>query len=99
MKTIQLCRWRIVRITRAGIEFQTVFSAATSADVRAAVQAGIGVAVMSSRYVYDDVVVWRPPVPVDPLPTINQIIRTVPGERPDAVAALVETIRSELVCA
>ena len=86
-------------LTRAGIGFQTVFSAATSADVRAAVQAGIGVAVMSSRYVYDDVVVWRPPVPVDPLPTINQIIRTVPGERPDAVAALVETIRSELICA
>lgn len=85
-------------LERAGIAFQTVFSAATSADVRAAVQAGIGVAAMSSRYLGGDVVEWRPPVPVDPLPQINNIIRAVPGERPEVVAALVETIRNELRC-
>ena len=81
---------------RAGIAFRTVFSAASSNDVRAAVQAGIGVAAMSERYVGGDVVEWKPPVEVEPLPHINQIIRTVPGERPEAVAALVETIRNEL---
>lgn len=80
----------------AGIAFKTVFSAATSADVRAAVEAGIGVAVMSSRYLGGDVVEWKPSVKVATLPTINQIIRTVPGDQPEAVAALVETIRDEL---
>lgn len=82
----------------AGVEFKTVFSAASSVDVRAAVQAGIGIAVMSSRWLGGDVVEWRPPAVLGPLPQINQIIRTVPGERPEAVAALVDTIRNELTC-
>ncbi len=84
-------------LERGGIDFRTVFSAATSIDVRAAVEAGIGVAAMSSRYLGGDVVEWQPPVELEPLPEIHQIIRTVPGERPEAVAALVDTIRSELV--
>jgi len=54
------------------------------------------VAVMSARYLGDDVVRWRAPAELEPLPDINQIVRTVPGERPEAVAALVDTIRSEL---
>ncbi|MEM7324770.1 MAG: substrate-binding domain-containing protein, partial [Actinomycetota bacterium] len=83
-------------LERAGIEFRVAFSAPTSFDVRAAVQAGIGVAVMSSRYLCGDVVEWKPPVGLDPLPHIVQVIRTVPGERSDAVDALVETIRNEL---
>ena len=82
----------------AGIDFRVVFSAASSLDVRAAVQAGIGVAAMSSRYLGDDVVEWHPPKPVAPLPKMTQIIRSVPGERPDAVAALITTIQSELRC-
>lgn len=85
-------------LERAGVEFKTVFSAATSADVRAAVEAGIGVAVMSARYLGGDVVEWKPARDVEPLPKIDQIIRTVPGERPEAVAALVETITNELSC-
>jgi DNA-binding transcriptional LysR family regulator len=85
------------RILRdAGIEFTTVFSAASSVDVRAAVEAGIGVAVISRRYLGDDVVEWNPPVPLAPLPVVRQVLRTVPGERPDAVAALVDTIQAEL---
>ncbi|MEM7339391.1 MAG: LysR family transcriptional regulator [Actinomycetota bacterium] len=80
----------------AGIDFTTVFSAAASIDVRAAVDAGIGVAVMSSRYLGENVVEWRPPVDLAPLPEVVQVLRTVPGEQPDAVAALVETIQTEL---
>ena len=79
-----------------GIDFRTVFSAASSIDVRAAVQAGIGIAVMSPRYLGDDIVEWRPPAELEPLPRVAQIIRTVPGEHSDAVSALVETIRNEL---
>ncbi len=86
-------------LSRAGIKHRTVFSAATSADVRAAVEAGIGVAAMSARYLGGDVVEWKPSASMEPLPKINQIIRTVPGERPEAVEALVDTIKSELICA
>ena len=80
----------------AGIEFRPAFSAASSFDVRAAVQAGIGVAVLSSRYLGDDIVEWEPPVKLDPLPRVTQVIRAVPGERPDAVAALIDIITDEL---
>jgi len=80
----------------AGIDFQTVFSATSSLDVGAAVEAGIGVAVMSSHYVNEVIVEWQPPVSLEPLPQVTQIIRSVPGERPDAVAALIETIQKEL---
>jgi DNA-binding transcriptional LysR family regulator len=83
----------------AGVDYQTVFSAASSRDVRAAVQAGIGVAVMSHRYLGGDIVEWQPPVSLDPLPIVTQVIRPVPGERPDAVAALIETIKGELTFA
>ena len=85
-------------LERAGISFNTVFSAASSTDVHSAVEAGIGIAVLSARWLGGDVVEWEPPVALEPLPHINQIIRTVPGERPEAVAALVETIRHELTC-
>jgi len=84
-------------ISNAGLEHRTVFSAPSSAEVRSAVQSGIGVAVMSSRYLGGDVVEWKPPVEFEPLPQIVQVIRTVPGERSEAVDALVETIRDELV--
>lgn len=85
------------RILRdAGIEFTPVFSAASSVDVRAAVAAGIGVAVMSSRYLGPDVVEWKPPVELAELPKAVQVVRTVPGEQPDVVGVLVDTIRSEL---
>lgn len=80
----------------ADVPFRTVFSASSSLDVGAAVEAGIGVAVLGARYINDSIVEWRPPVELDPLPKVTQIIRSVPGERPDAVAALIETIQTEL---
>ncbi len=80
----------------AGIEYRTVFSASSSTDVRAAVQAGIGIAVMSRRYLGGSVVEWKPPVSLAPLPNVAQIIRSVPGERPEAVAALIGAIQDEL---
>ncbi len=83
-------------LTKGGVEHRTAFSAPTSADVRAAVQSGIGIAVMSARYLGGDVVEWKPPLELEPLPHIVQVIRTVPGERSEAVDALVDTIGNEL---
>ena len=92
-------RYTHAALEAAGIEFKTVFSAASSVTVRAAVQAGIGVAAMSSSYLGGDVVTWKPPAEVGDLPRIHQVVRTVPGEPSDAVTALVETIRNELTTA
>ncbi len=83
-------------LDEADVAHRRVFSAASSQDVGAAVAAGIGVAVMSARYVTGDLVEWKPPTQLGPLPRVAQVIRSVPGERPDAVAALIETIQSEL---
>jgi len=83
-------------LTGAGLEHRTAFSAPTSAEVRAAVQAGIGVAVMSARYLGGDVVEWEPPIELEPLPRISQVIRTVPGERSEAIDELVQTVKNEL---
>ncbi len=77
----------------AGIEFKTVFTAATSANVREAVRAGIGVAAMNARYLGDDVVEWTPPTELCGLPRVHQVLRTAPGEHSEVVAALVDTIR------
>ncbi len=83
-------------LDESGIDHHTVFSAASSIDVLAAVKAGIGVAVMARRYLDTDVVEWNPPSPIAPLPIVHQVVRTVPGERPEAVAALIDTITNEL---
>ncbi len=83
-------------LERGGIDHDVVFSAASSIDVCSAVRAGIGIAVLSDRYITDDIVYWKPPTELEALPKVSQVIRIVPGERPDAVAALVETIQAEL---
>ncbi len=82
-------------LNEAGIEFMPVFSASSSIDVTAAVEAGIGVAVLSRRYLGPDVVEWDPPAEIGPLPQVLQVVRIVPGERPEAVDALVALIQSE----
>ena len=69
--------------------------ATTPGSVRAAVAAGLGVAVLSTRLLDDDVVAWERAVDFDPLPVMYQIVRTVPGESPDIAAALVDLIVTE----
>ncbi len=81
----------------AGIEFKTVFTAATSANVREAVRAGLGVAAMNARYLGDDVVEWTPPTTLHGLPGVHQVLRTAPGEHSEVIDALVETIRDNFL--
>jgi len=83
-------------LTDGDIAHRTVFSAASSGEVAAAARAGIGLAVLSERYITDGLMIWDPPVQLEPLPVVSQVIRMVPGERSQAVEALVDTIRAEL---
>ncbi len=83
-------------LTSHGIDFTIAFSVASTGGVRAAVEAGLGVGVLSSRQLGGDVVEWKRGREVPPLPRIYQIARTVPGERPAVAAALIDAIADEL---
>ncbi len=85
-------------LSEANVDYRVTFSAASSADVRAAVDAGIGVAVLASRYINDDVVEWKRGADLGPLPPVHQILRFMPGEQSEAVEVLIDTIRDELTC-
>lgn len=80
----------------AGIDYTVSFSLATAAGVRGAVAAGLGVGVLGSRYLSDNVVEWQRGAAVAPLPAVYQIARAVPGEQPAIATALLEAIVEEL---
>ena len=81
----------------AGIDHAVAFSASSISGVRAAVAAGLGVGVIGSRYLDADIVPWARANVLPDLPTIHQVVRTVPGESPDVAAALVDAIAAELL--
>ncbi len=84
-------------LERFGIEYEYTVNAPTSANVRAAVEAGLGVAVLGKRHLAGEVVEWVRAAELDPLPTVRQVVRTAPGELSDAAAALVDAIAQEFV--
>ena len=80
----------------AGIEHTNAFSGSASRGVKAAIEAGLGVGVMSSWYVDDNIIDWPRGRSLPPLPRVHQIARTVPGESEAAATALVEVIAEQL---
>lgn len=83
-------------LAAAGLDHRVAFSAPSSAGVVAAVQAGLGVAVIGSRYLGSDVVEWDAGAAFGPLPEVHQIARAAPGERSEATAALLDAIAGQL---
>lgn len=81
----------------AGIDHVAAFSGSSLGSVRSAVAAGLGVGILGEHYLDDDVVSWSPGDDLRPLPTVHQIVRTVPGDTPDVADALVDAISSELL--
>ena len=79
-----------------GIENSVAFSAPSSAGVVAAVEAGLGVAVLSAALLNEKVIAWERAKDFDSLPKIYHVARTVAGENPKIAAALVEAIDDEL---
>ncbi len=80
----------------AGLDYFVSFSGASTSAIVAAVEAGLGVGLVLSQYLTDRIVEWHPPVELEPLPRIHQILRTVPGENPAVNQALTELIAREL---
>lgn len=83
----------------AGLDYRVVFSAESSSDVRAAVEAGIGIAVLATRYLGGAVVEWDQGASLGVLAPVYEILRSDPGPQGEAVAALVETIQDQLTWA
>lgn len=83
-------------LTAEGIDFAVSFSVSSTSGVRAAIEAGLGVGVMSRRYLGGDVVEWPEARRLDPLPPVYQIARTGPGTRSPIVEALLESVVDEL---
>ncbi|MEM7284904.1 MAG: LysR family transcriptional regulator [Actinomycetota bacterium] len=83
-------------LERHRIPYRYAVTSPTSAGVRGAVAAGLGVAVLAERLLTDDVVEWSRGAALGPLPVAHHIIRSVPGDQADATAVLVEAIAGEL---
>lgn len=79
-----------------GIAYRYTVTAPTSATVRAAVSAGLGVAVLASHWLTDEVVEWELGSTFETLPRSCQVVRTVPGKQPAIVDTIVGTIVEEL---
>lgn len=82
-------------LERHGISYRYTVTAPTSAAVRAAVSAGLGVAILASQWLTDEVVPWEVGEALESLPRSCQVVRTVPGEQPAATRAIVDAIVEE----
>lgn len=80
----------------AGISSTVAFSAWSTRGVKAAVAAGLGIAVLSSRHIDDEIIDWPRGSSLSPLPSVHQIARTVPGEAEAVAAALVDVFAEQL---
>lgn len=83
-------------LTANGIEHTAAFSVPSSVGIVAAVEAGLGVAVLGSRFLGGDIVEWERGAALGALPCVHQVARAVPGEHPVVAAALIEAISTEL---
>lgn len=93
------CNYRAVSeplLYAAGIDHWVAFSGQTTAGVKGAVEAGLGVAALGSRFLGDDIVEWAPGVGLGELPLMYQVARIDPGDRTALTVALVEAIKAEV---
>ena len=86
-------------LKRHGIDYEYTVATPNSTGVRAMVAAGLGVAVLPSWFLDsdDEVVEWTLAESLDPLPTVHQVVRTVPGEVPSITAPLIAAITDEFM--
>ena len=83
-------------LSDAGIGYRAAFSGPSSASLLAAVEAGFGVALMSSRSVSGRVITWPRGESLPDLPVVQQVARAAHGPRTEIVTALITDIANEL---
>jgi DNA-binding transcriptional LysR family regulator len=79
------------------IDYNIAFSGTSALGVQSAVAAGLGVAVLGSRSLGEDIVEWERGRALGKLPCVNQVVRSSAGDLDDAAQALVDAITTELV--
>jgi DNA-binding transcriptional LysR family regulator len=83
-------------LTAAGVDYWVAFAGQTTAGVKGAVEAGLGVAVLGSRFLGADIVEWEPGRELGELPIMYQVARIDPGDQTALAMALVEAISAEV---
>ncbi len=84
-------------LDRAGIDFQVAVSVPSESAVHAAVEAGLGVAVLGEWHLGGEIIEWPRADEVGVLPRVHQIARTAPGDPAAVAAALVAIFDDELL--
>ena len=87
-------RWAIDTGQDGGADLETVFECSSAAGVIAAVQAGLGVALLSDRHLRPDmeIISQRLPAP----PSLVYVVRRAKKARNPALESLVSEIQSEI---
>ena len=83
----------------AGIDYWTAFSGPSSAGVLAAVEAGLGVALLSRRAVGGNVIEWPRSSRLPALAQGNTVARVAPGQPSEVASELLGDLVSELAAA
>lgn len=83
-------------LAEAGIKHQVAFSGPSSASVIAAVEAGLGVAMLSGRSVGGDVIPWPRGETLPSLPQVYHVARSAKGKPSEIVAELIVDLAHEL---
>lgn len=83
-------------LSDGGIDYRLAFSGPSSGSLLAAVEAGLGVALLSSRSVSGRVVDWPRAESLPRLPVVQQVARAAPGPRTEIVDELIAELIHEL---
>lgn len=80
----------------AGIRHRVAYSGPSAAGVLSAVEAGIGVALLSSRSVVGDVIDWPRADQLEEPPQVVNVARAAKGSPSEITQALIDDIRAEM---
>ncbi len=83
-------------LSEAMIDHRLAFSGPSLGSLLAAVEAGFGVALVSSRSVSGNVIPWPRGESLPQLPIVQQVARAAAGPSSEVVTALVENLTTEL---
>ncbi len=84
-------------LDQAGLRYEYTVAAPTTTAIRAALEAGLGVAVVAERLLDEEVVEWSRAAELEKLPIACQIVRTSPGPSSAIVHSVVEAIVDEFL--
>lgn len=93
------CNYRAISeplLEAAGIEHWVAFSGQTTAGVKAAVEVGLGVAVLGSRFLGGAIVPWKRGDELGDLPTMYEVARIDADDPSPLARALTDVIANEI---